>query len=43
MKSTEVQTLGELRVRDTELMGWAISVRLLVVSTLVARVESDTG
>ena len=26
MKSTKVQTLGELRLRGTEWMGWAIGV-----------------
>ena len=39
MKSTEVQTLGELHTRGTTNL-WA--GRLLVVSTLVARGESDT-
>ena len=41
--SIKVQTLGELRMRGTaKLMDWAFSMRLLVVSTLVARGESDT-
>ena len=44
MKSTKVQTLGELCMCGYhQLMGWAFSMRLLVVSTLVARRESDTG
>ena len=31
--TTEVQTLGELRMRDTpKWVGWAIRMRLLVVS-----------
>ena len=45
MKSTKVQTLGELGKRGTA-NWWAgpISVRLLMVSRyIVARRESDTG
>ena len=42
MKSTKVQTLGELRMRDNAkglvLMGWAICCL-----PLVARGDSDTG
>ena len=44
MKSTEVQTLGELRTHGTTnwWAGLLYSMCLLVVSTLVARGESDT-
>ena len=33
MKSTEIQTLGNLRIRDSlPLLGWVISLSLLAVS-----------
>ena len=45
MKSTKVQTLGELRMRDTaKLMGWAGYLYAFTRGLpLVARGESDTG
>ena len=42
MKSTKVQTLGELRMRDTT-NGWAGLLVFTRGLPLVARGESDTG
>ena len=42
MKSTNVQTLGELRMRGTA-NGWAGLLALTHGLPLVARGESDTG
>ena len=43
-KSTKVQTLGELRMRDTaNVMGWAMSMHGTHGLPLVARGESDMG
>ena len=41
-KSTKVQTLGELRMRDTA-NGWAGGLAFTRGLPLVARGESDTG